>query len=100
MGSENTLFDTIRQSGIELMQGPDDLIERIVCECATFLNEFRSAGLGRHILDIFDTMIGNIVSNGFLSKHLFIAPHHCSSPSMSLGRKPWDAGFRMSVDHA
>ncbi|KAJ9144718.1 hypothetical protein NKR23_g5813 [Pleurostoma richardsiae] len=41
-------------SGIESLQEPEDLIELIIYECATYLDEFRYAGVGDHILDIFD----------------------------------------------
>ncbi|KAI5461704.1 hypothetical protein BGZ63DRAFT_356200 [Mariannaea sp. PMI_226] len=54
-GIEDTLVDTIRQSGIESFKEPEELIERILLECATFLDEFRYAGVGDHILDIFDS---------------------------------------------
>ncbi|RYP66576.1 hypothetical protein DL771_007729 [Monosporascus sp. 5C6A] len=59
-GSEDTLIDTVRQGGIESMAEPEDLIEHILYECATFLDEFRYAGLGLHVLDIFDSAIAKI----------------------------------------
>ncbi|TRX93664.1 hypothetical protein FHL15_005340 [Xylaria flabelliformis] len=58
-GAGNTLIDTIRQGGIESMKSPDDLIERILYECATFLDELQRAGLKAHVLDIFDNEIAN-----------------------------------------
>ena len=57
-GVEDTLIDTIRQGGIEGLKEPEDLIQLIMYECATFLDEFRYAGMGDHILDIFDSTTG------------------------------------------
>ncbi|EJT76862.1 hypothetical protein GGTG_06776 [Gaeumannomyces tritici R3-111a-1] len=56
-GNEDTLVETIRQSGIGDFQEPEDLIEHIVSECARFIEEYRYAGLGEHILDIFENSI-------------------------------------------
>ncbi|KAL8380160.1 hypothetical protein RB599_009565 [Gaeumannomyces hyphopodioides] len=56
-GIEDTLLETIRQSGIGEFQEPDDLIEHIVSECARFIEEYRYAGLGEHILEIFENSI-------------------------------------------
>lgn len=38
-----------------MLDEPEDLIELIMYECATFLDEFRDAGVGDHILDVFDS---------------------------------------------
>ncbi|KAI1153058.1 hypothetical protein F4825DRAFT_283176 [Nemania diffusa] len=59
-GAEDTLIDTIRQGGIESMHEPDDLIEHILYECATFLDKFRDAGPKAHVLDIFDNRIAKM----------------------------------------
>ncbi|KAH6886791.1 hypothetical protein B0T10DRAFT_442909 [Thelonectria olida] len=56
-GVEDTLFETIRQGGIESYTRPEQLIENILFECVTFLEEYRFAGLGIHILDIFESSI-------------------------------------------
>ncbi|KAI0968177.1 hypothetical protein F4678DRAFT_443552 [Xylaria arbuscula] len=58
-GPGNTLIDTIRQSGINAIREPDDLIERILYECTKSVDELHSAGLGAHIFDIFDYMIAS-----------------------------------------
>ncbi|KAI8716009.1 hypothetical protein NCS52_01110200 [Fusarium sp. LHS14.1] len=56
-GVEDTLFDTIRQGGIHSYTDPHELIEDILFEAVTFPEEFQYAGLGIHILDIFDSSI-------------------------------------------
>ncbi|KPM39238.1 hypothetical protein AK830_g7319 [Neonectria ditissima] len=56
-GVEDSLFDTIRQGGIDSYRSPHQLIEDILYESVTFLDEFRYAGLGIHVLDIFDSSI-------------------------------------------
>ncbi|SPO05319.1 uncharacterized protein DNG_08006 [Cephalotrichum gorgonifer] len=56
-GVEDSLFETIRQSGIDCYTRPEQLVESILFECVTFLEEYRLAGLGLHILDIFDSSI-------------------------------------------
>ncbi|RSL54941.1 hypothetical protein CEP53_007276 [Fusarium sp. AF-6] len=56
-GVEDTLFDTIRQGGIHSYTDPHELIEDILFESVTFLEEFQYAGLGIHVLDIFDSSI-------------------------------------------
>ncbi|KAI3331691.1 hypothetical protein HD806DRAFT_478063 [Xylariaceae sp. AK1471] len=66
-GAEDTLIDTIRQGGIKSMYEPDDLIEHILYECATFLDEFRYAGLGVHVLDIFDSVIAKMSDEEVMS---------------------------------
>lgn len=43
------------------MHEPDDLIEHILYECATFLDKFRDAGPKAHVLDIFDNRIAKMV---------------------------------------
>ncbi|KAI0438289.1 hypothetical protein F4803DRAFT_103355 [Xylaria telfairii] len=60
IGPGNTLIDTIRQSGIESMKEPDDLIQHILYKCATSVDKLHSAGLDAHILDIFDDHIANM----------------------------------------
>ncbi|RSL40663.1 hypothetical protein CEP53_013229 [Fusarium sp. AF-6] len=56
-GVEDTLIDTIRQSGVEHLNEPEDLIQHIMNVCVRFLDEFRDAGVGEHILDIFDSSV-------------------------------------------
>jgi hypothetical protein len=60
-GLEDTLFDAIRQSGINSFKQPEDLISHIVFECVTFLDKFRDAGLRAHILDIYENCIARRV---------------------------------------
>jgi Txe/YoeB family toxin of Txe-Axe toxin-antitoxin module len=55
------LIDTIRQSDIESLHEPEDLIGHILYHCATFLDQYRDAGVGDHILDIFDSTIAQRV---------------------------------------
>ncbi|KAI1660907.1 hypothetical protein F4813DRAFT_386316 [Daldinia decipiens] len=50
----DTLLETIRQGNLDILTTPNDLIKRILYETVTFLDEFRWAGLGNHILDIFE----------------------------------------------
>lgn len=52
------LFETIRQGNLDTLQTPSDLIKRIVFEAVTLVNEFKWAGLGEHVLDIFEGQIG------------------------------------------
>ncbi|KAH7303952.1 hypothetical protein B0I35DRAFT_454968 [Stachybotrys elegans] len=53
----DTLLETIRQGKLDILQTPEDLIKRIVYDTVTFLDEFKWAGLGEHILDVFDREI-------------------------------------------
>ncbi|KAK6957515.1 hypothetical protein Daesc_000302 [Daldinia eschscholtzii] len=50
----DTLLETIRQGNLDVLTTPNDLIKRILSETVTFLDEFKWAGLGNHILDIFE----------------------------------------------
>lgn len=52
------LFETIRQGNLDTLRTPSDLIKRIVFEAVTLVNEFKWAGLGEHVLDIFEGQIG------------------------------------------
>ncbi|KAI5925056.1 hypothetical protein F4810DRAFT_708862 [Camillea tinctor] len=72
IGKEDTLWDTIRQSGIDQLSGPEDLIKHIVFECVTFLDEFREAGLGDHILDIFESAIATLSNEEIICYKNFI----------------------------
>ncbi|KAH8900720.1 hypothetical protein GQ53DRAFT_130451 [Thozetella sp. PMI_491] len=56
-GVEDTLLETIRQSGVSEFRNPEDLIVHILYECVSFLEKYRDAGLGNHILDIFESSI-------------------------------------------
>ncbi|CAH0023619.1 unnamed protein product [Clonostachys rhizophaga] len=49
----DTLLETIRQGNLDILHSPQDLIKRIVFEAVKFLDEFKWAGLGEHVLDIF-----------------------------------------------
>ncbi|KIX01898.1 uncharacterized protein Z518_07837 [Rhinocladiella mackenziei CBS 650.93] len=60
IGTEDTLLDTIRQSGNDTIARPEALIEHILSECATYPDEFRYAGVGDHILDIFESSIAKL----------------------------------------
>ncbi|KAH8879045.1 hypothetical protein GQ53DRAFT_739337 [Thozetella sp. PMI_491] len=57
IGHEDSLLDTVRQSGIRSFLSPEELMGHIIHECATFLDKFKYAGLGVHILDIFESCI-------------------------------------------
>ncbi|KAI1485861.1 hypothetical protein F5X96DRAFT_657774 [Biscogniauxia mediterranea] len=72
LGKEDTLWDTIRQSGIDELSGPEDLIKHIIYECVTFLDEFREAGLGDHILDIFESAIATLSNEEVICYENFI----------------------------
>ncbi|KAI1807231.1 hypothetical protein F4811DRAFT_567129 [Daldinia bambusicola] len=50
----DTLLETIRQGNLDVLTTPNDLIKRILHETVSFLDEFKWAGLGIHILDIFE----------------------------------------------
>ncbi|KAI2783600.1 hypothetical protein F4815DRAFT_442467 [Daldinia loculata] len=50
----DTLLETIRQGNLDILTTPNDLIKRILYETVSFLDEFKWAGLGNHILDIFE----------------------------------------------
>ena len=58
----DTLLETIRQGNLDVLTTPNDLIKRILSETVTFLDEFKWAGLGNHILDIFEGEIATEVS--------------------------------------
>ncbi|KAI8956554.1 hypothetical protein F5Y11DRAFT_353549 [Daldinia sp. FL1419] len=58
----DTLLETIRQGNLDILMTPNDLIKRILYETVTFLNEFKWAGLGNHILDIFEDEIATEAS--------------------------------------
>lgn len=47
------LLETIRQKNSDEIETADQLMKRIVMEAVNFPEEFRWAGLGEHILDIF-----------------------------------------------
>lgn len=47
------LLETIRQKNSDEIETADELMKRIVMEAVNFPEEFRWAGLGEHILDIF-----------------------------------------------
>ncbi|VUC36440.1 unnamed protein product [Clonostachys rosea] len=49
----DTLLETIRQGNLDILHSPQDLIKRIVFEAVKFPDEFKWAGLGEHVLDIF-----------------------------------------------
>ena len=50
----DNLLETIRQGDLDKLQNVNDLIMRIVYEAVTFPDEFKWAGLGEHVLDIFE----------------------------------------------
>ncbi|KAG5662001.1 hypothetical protein KAF25_004240 [Fusarium avenaceum] len=47
------LLETIRQKNSDKVETADELMKRIIMEAVNFPEEFRWAGLGEHILDIF-----------------------------------------------
>lgn len=53
----NDLLETIRQSGLNGVYGSDDLVKHILQETVTFPDKFLRAGLGEHILDVFESEI-------------------------------------------
>ncbi|CAI4215214.1 unnamed protein product [Parascedosporium putredinis] len=55
--SSDNLIETIRQGDLGAMENVNDLVKRIVFEAVTFPDEFKWAGLGEHILDIFEEEI-------------------------------------------
>ena len=57
----DTLLETIRQGDLDILQTPDDLIKRIVNDTLTFVSEVKWAGLGEHVLDIFESEIATRV---------------------------------------
>lgn len=57
----DTLLETIRQGNLEVLGTPNDLVKRILHETVRFLDEFRWAGLGEHVLDIFNDEIATEV---------------------------------------
>lgn len=61
-GVEDTLFETVRQGNIETYTRPEQLVENILFETVTFLEEYRYAGLGIHVLEIFESSIAVRVS--------------------------------------
>lgn len=58
----DTLLETIRQGNLDILTTPNDLIKRILYETVSFLDEFKWAGLGNHILDIFEGEIATEVN--------------------------------------
>ncbi|KAG4290190.1 hypothetical protein FPRO06_02076 [Fusarium proliferatum] len=76
----NDLLETIRQSGLNGVYGSDDLVNHILQETITFPDKFLRAGLGEHILDVFEseiaaeadeeaTFYNNFAHNDWNSKH-------------------------------
>ncbi|KAI9903659.1 hypothetical protein N3K66_000188 [Trichothecium roseum] len=52
------LIETIQQGNyLDTMQSSNDLLKHIVFETVTFPDQFRWAGLGEHVLDIFEAEI-------------------------------------------
>ncbi|KAF5024586.1 hypothetical protein F66182_3349 [Fusarium sp. NRRL 66182] len=54
LGIAENLLETILQSRLHEVSSTDDLVTHIVLETVTFLDKFKWAGLGEHILDIFE----------------------------------------------
>ena len=65
------LLDTIRQGSLNALRSSNDLVKYIVSEAVCFPNEFKWAGLGKHILDIFEEELAAEVHGS----------SECSSPS-------------------
>lgn len=60
-GSEDSLLDTIRQQGVKHFKNPEQLIAHILHECAKFIERYKYAGFGDHILDVFEQQIARLV---------------------------------------
>lgn len=59
-GSEDSLLDTIRQQGVKHFKNPEQLIAHILHECAKFIERYKYAGFGDHILDVFEQQIARL----------------------------------------
>lgn len=69
------LLDTIRQGNLDDLQDSNDLIKHIVLETVYFPNEFKWAGLGKHVLDIFEEELASEVRElSTISPHTDVFP--------------------------
>ena len=59
----DNLLETIRQGDLDSLRNSTDLIKCIVYEAASFPKEFKWAGLGEHVLDVFEGEIACEVSS-------------------------------------
>ena len=50
----DSLLETIRQDNLNTLRSPNDLIRKVMNQTVSFPDEFEWAGLGQHILDVFD----------------------------------------------
>ncbi|KAH7120505.1 hypothetical protein EDB81DRAFT_914141 [Dactylonectria macrodidyma] len=57
----DNLLETIRQGDLGGFRDSNDLIKHIIFEAISFPNEFKWAGLGEHVLDIFEAEIASAV---------------------------------------
>jgi hypothetical protein len=55
------LLETIRESSLHDISSVDDLMKHIVQETITFPDKFMRAGLGQHILDVFESELASEV---------------------------------------
>ncbi|EKJ69756.1 hypothetical protein FPSE_10072 [Fusarium pseudograminearum CS3096] len=55
MCAADDLLETIRHSDLDEISTADDLMKHIVQQTVTFTERFKLAGLGEHILDIFES---------------------------------------------
>ncbi|KAG8674122.1 hypothetical protein FPOAC1_000085 [Fusarium poae] len=80
MGMADDLLETIRHSELDELCTADDLVKHIVQQTVTFPEKFRLAGLGEHILDIFENELASEMDReaGFFN---------------SFTRKDWNSRF-------
>ncbi|KAL7619503.1 hypothetical protein AAE478_010043 [Parahypoxylon ruwenzoriense] len=71
-GVEDTLRNIIQRRGVDQFQEPEDLIRHIVFKCATFPEEFQDAGLGDHILDIYESAVATLSNKELVCFNNFI----------------------------
>ena len=55
------MLETIRQSDLDRLQSPNDLIKHIASQIVTFPDKFKWAGLDEHVLDIFEGEVASEV---------------------------------------
>ena len=53
----DSLLETIHQDNLDILRSPNDLIRKVMNQTVSFLDEFEWAGLGQHVLDVFEEEI-------------------------------------------
>lgn len=56
------LLNTIRQGNLNTHRNANDLVKHIVSEAVCFPTHFKGAGLGKHVLDIFEEELASEVT--------------------------------------